>query len=127
MAAQRARAPEPAVISWLWAVPGQIRWMYWLAYRQGFLTCVMIVEADSLFEARLKVDVGLIGGHAGIDAHFLEGHDIAGDPIPAAAVGRLMSAEDAAKLIERIDRIPKKPPAPSVRREAGREARRAAR
>jgi hypothetical protein len=97
--------------------------LWWLTYRQGKVTCVLIVEADSLVEARLKADVGLVGGHAGIDAHFLGGHELASERIPEAAVGRLMTAADAAKLVEALDPIPKKPPAPSIRRKASARTR----
>jgi hypothetical protein len=63
----------------------------------------------------------------GVGAHFVEGHLI--DPelaerIPADAIGRLMTAADARKLIDRVDQIRKKPPAPSVRRSGKRKRQR---
>jgi hypothetical protein len=69
-------------------------------------------------------------GFPGIDRHFIEGHlidpDLA-DRIPDDAIGRLMTAADARKLIDRLDQIPKKPPAPSVRRSRRRKPQRTAR
>ena len=39
------------------------------------------------------------------------------------AIGRMMTAADAVKLTERLDPIPKRPPAPSVRRSGKRPIR----
>jgi hypothetical protein len=43
--------------------------------------------------------------------------------VPANSIGRLLSQDEAAKLIRRIERgIPKRPAAPSVRRQVRRHA-----
>jgi hypothetical protein len=57
----------------------------------------------------------------GIDQHaeFVEGHKLdqgATDLVPATAIGRMLSTEEAAWLIRRIERqIPKRPAVASVR------------
>jgi hypothetical protein len=55
------------------------------------------------------------------DATFCEGHEeldrASAALIPPSAIGRMLDQDEAAKLIRRIERgIPKRPPAPSVRR-----------
>jgi len=88
--------------------------LHWLVYQQGGLRTVLIVEASHLLEARLRADLET----PGLDDHFVEGHELNGKLaplIPEEAIGRMMSAADAGKLIERLDPIPKRPPAPSVR------------
>jgi len=76
-----------------------------------------------LLEARLRADIDM----PGLDDHFVEGHEFdapLAQRIPDEAIGRMMTAADAATLIERLDAIPKRPPAPSVRRKGTRRRQR---
>jgi hypothetical protein len=42
--------------------------------------------------------------------------------VPATAIGRMLGPDEAGKLIRRLERgIPKRPPAPSVKRRAARK------
>ena len=76
--------------------------MYWIAYRQGGLACVMIVEADSLVEARLKADIAV----PGVDERFISAHEFDRSTarfVPAGMTSRLLGAGNARRLLDRID------------------------
>jgi hypothetical protein len=89
----------------------------WLVYEQERLRTVLIVEASFIGEGRLRADVEIIPG---VDVHFIEGHELGPEwdvLVPPDMIGRMLSADQARHLLDRHrQRIPKKPPAPSVRR-----------
>jgi hypothetical protein len=77
--------------------------LFWLTYkRKSRLTGVVIMEASSLISARLKAAVqGIDGG-----AEFVEGHELdraSAKQIPKTSIGRLLSADEAHKLIDRME------------------------
>jgi len=89
--------------------------LHWLVYQQGGLRTVVIVEASHLLEARLRADLET----PGLDVHFVEVHELDGKLaplIPEEAIGRMMIAADAVKLIEalaetgRLDATPRMHP-----------------
>ena len=72
--------------------------MYWLAYRQGAVRCVLIARATSLVTARLMASMGADV----IDSHFVEGHELLPEMagrVPTSSVGRLLSADEALELV----------------------------
>ena len=96
---------------------------FWLTYRDlaGRLTGVVILDSPSLLVAGLQVmSEGLDRGMT-----FREGHELDGDAAPLIApdlMGRMLSREETAQLIRRLEQvIPKKPAAASVRRSIGSE------
>jgi hypothetical protein len=95
--------------------------LFWLAYRQGGLACVLILEASSLISARLKASLQT----PGIDEHFVSGFELEREQdVPPEAIGRLLSQEEAHQVVKRLERaIPKKRAAASVRRTARRRSR----
>jgi hypothetical protein len=88
--------------------------LFWLAYRQGGLACVLILDASSLISARLKASLQT----SGIDEHFVSGFEFEREQnVPAKVVGRLLSQAEALQVMKRLERaIPKKRAAASVRR-----------
>jgi hypothetical protein len=75
--------------------------MYWLAYRAGKDRCVMIVRAKSLVVARLRASMAVDG----VDEHFVEGHELTPFMrrcVPARMVGRLLTAKDAERILDRM-------------------------
>jgi hypothetical protein len=69
--------------------------------------CARALDKPAADQVRLTAAEEIVPG---VDAHFVEGHELEPDlaeRIPAAAIGRLMTAADAVKLIGRLDRIPK--------------------
>jgi len=97
--------------------------LYWLVYEQGDLRTVLIAEASHLLGARLRADIEM----PGLDDNFVVGRELNGslaEGIPEDTIGRMITAAECTKLIERIDPIPKRPPAPSVRRKGTRRPQR---
>jgi hypothetical protein len=101
---------------------------FWLTYRDlaGRLTGVVIFDAPSLLLAGLQV------GADGLDEgmRFSEGHELDGDSsalVPPDMIGRMLSREETASLIRRIEQgMPKKSTAPSVWRQTVSPVRRSA-
>jgi hypothetical protein len=87
----------------------------------GRLLGVVIQDSSCIVQARLRAAV------AGVDqgVEFCEGHELdqaTAAPVPATAIGRMLGPDEAGKLIRRLERgIPKRPPAPSVKRRAARK------
>jgi hypothetical protein len=88
--------------------------LYWLVYLQGDLHSVLIIEASQLLGARLRADVDM----PGLDQYFVDGFELDGAialRVPEDTLGRMMTAADAANLIERLmlgDPTPKLPSSP---------------
>ena len=92
---------------------------FWLTYQKsGRLFGVVILDSSSLIDARRlaasdRIDLG---------EQFANGSELAADLaalMPATAIGRMLTPEETYELIERFDRsIPKRPPAPSIKRRA---------
>jgi hypothetical protein len=93
---------------------------FWLTYcdPSGRLLGVAIMDSASLVHARLRAS--LSGADGGGD--FCEGHQVDAARamlIPDTAIGRMLTPDEAEKVIRRIARgIRKRPPAPSVKRRA---------
>jgi hypothetical protein len=93
---------------------------FWLTYcdRFGRLVGVVIQDSYTLLLARFRASVAEIDQ----GAQFCEGHEL--DPataklVPETAICRMLSPDEAAKLLGKIERgMPKRPPAPSVKRRA---------
>jgi hypothetical protein len=86
---------------------------FWLTYRDGpgRLVGVVITDAPSLIQARIKAAVsGIDGG-----APFAKGHLLGAELValvPPTQIGRMLSGNEAAKLLARFEgrkhRRPKK-------------------
>jgi hypothetical protein len=99
--------------------------LYQLYYRAGdAFAGVIFVEANSLGNAPWRAD--RTGLDPGGECHCIELHSDDADGIPRSFIGRLLDQDEVSEL-ERImvACIPKKAPAPSVRRFAARPRRRA--
>jgi hypothetical protein len=88
---------------------------FWLTYNQnGRLLGVVIVDSRSLTDARIWV-----AGEFDLQAEFAEGHQIdesVAALVPAKAICRMLSPDEADELLDYLERgIPKRPPAPSVK------------
>ena len=90
--------------------------LYWLAYRQDRVSCVLIVEAPEPLTARLRAEAQV----PGINARFSESHELdhrRAALVPPGIVGRLLDADEAERLLTRLKILAvKKPPARSVPR-----------
>jgi hypothetical protein len=93
--------------------------MWWLAYqRDGRPFCVVVVEADSLYDAKIKASFnnlgrgGIFGSGYGLDVQSAA-------LLTEADLNRTLSAAEAERLIARFQRgrtEGKKPAASSIRR-----------
>jgi hypothetical protein len=97
---------------------------FWLTYcdRFGRLLGVVIQDSYTLLLARFRASVAEIDQGAA----FCEGHELdaaTAKLVPERAIGRMLDPVEAGELIRKIERqIPKRPPAPTVkRRVAGRK------
>ena len=76
--------------------------MWWLTYRkEGQLVGVAIIEAPSLYHARMRATVRGIGRAA----EYFEGKEVDAEHaalVPQDCIGRLLSHEEARQLIERM-------------------------
>jgi hypothetical protein len=98
---------------------------FWLTYcdRSGRLLGVVIQDSGSLVHARLRAAIS----EADHGARLCQGHEL--DPataklVPATAIGHMLRLDEAAKPFRKIERqIPKRPPAPSVKRRAAQKKR----
>jgi hypothetical protein len=91
---------------------------FWLTYRNssGHLLGAVVMDSSNLMHARMCSAIEVLDQ----GALFARGHELDRDTaalVPATAIGRLLGREEAARLLRRIEsRIPKRPPAASVRR-----------
>jgi hypothetical protein len=77
--------------------------LFWLCYRESGQLSVVIIEAPSLIHARMRA--ALDGTDAG--ATFAEGHQLDADHaarVPRNRRGTMLSRDEAAALLDRIDR-----------------------
>jgi hypothetical protein len=86
--------------------------LFWRAYRQEGVACVLILQASSLISARLKASLQIDG----IDDHFAKGFELEREhDVPAGMIGRLLTQREAGVLLQKLERqIPKKSAAASV-------------
>jgi hypothetical protein len=81
---------------------------FWLCYRDtGQRFNVIIIEASSLIHARLKV--ALAGRDKGMI--FTEGHELSAELSPLVQSDRILSADEAMKLLNRLERAGGRPAA----------------
>jgi hypothetical protein len=74
---------------------------FWLCYRDnGQRFNVIIIEAASLIRARLKA--ALAGRDKGMI--FTEGHELSAELSPLVQSDRILSADEAMKLLNRLER-----------------------
>jgi hypothetical protein len=93
--------------------------MWWLAFqRDGRPFCVVIVEAESLYDAKIKASFNNLGrGGIFTAGHRLDAHSAA--LLTEADINRTLSAAEAEQLIARFQRgrtEGKKPAVASIRR-----------
>ena len=72
--------------------------MFWLAYRCENDPCVIVINTKSNVFALLAAMVV-----DGIDTHFIEGGELPTDvatSIPTSAVGRLLTAKEAERVLD---------------------------
>jgi hypothetical protein len=81
--------------------------MWWLTYRRsGTAVGVVVVEAPSLIEARLRVALEAVEA----DVDFAEGHELdaaLAALVPAEQLDRMLSIEEANQLLKRVEEKPK--------------------
>jgi hypothetical protein len=109
IALARNRAPGIAIISSMMIPPSSgdrcragSKGMWWLYFRRdGKLVGVAIIEAPTLYHARTRVAVRGIGKAVDYsDGKKLDDEDAA--LVPANCIGRLLLAEEAQQLSDRI-------------------------
>jgi hypothetical protein len=105
-----------------WKCPDQIRGVpiFWLNYRHadGLFAGATVIEASTLISARMAAAVyGLNDGLNFVSGRELD--DASAHQIPENMIGRLLDDRDIRRLQQAL--MPKKPPAPSVRRRAARK------
>jgi hypothetical protein len=83
---------------------------FWLTYRDGVrLIGVVIIEAPSLIQARLKAAAGGVEG----GAPFAKGHLLGAEMVPLVPptqIGRMLSGNEAAKLLARFEGLKNRRP-----------------
>jgi hypothetical protein len=76
--------------------------LYWLAYRrEGKPIGVVVIGASSLADARMRAAIG----EADTGADFSEGYELNRERaslVPTKQVGRMLTMEEAAKLLQRF-------------------------
>ena len=89
------------------AAPAQQMSHFWLTYGDANrLVGVVIMEAPSMLLARMNAAVRDIAA----GAPFAEGYELSARlmaSVPPTQVGRMMSAAEAAELIQRLDALPR--------------------
>jgi hypothetical protein len=82
--------------------------LFWLCYRKSGQVSVAIIEAPSLIHARMRA--ALDGADAA--ATFAEGHEVDADHaarVPRGRIGTMLSRDEAATLLDRIERGERRP------------------
>jgi hypothetical protein len=82
--------------------------LFWLCYRESGQISVAIMEAPSLIHARMRA--ALDGTDTG--ATFSEGHRLDADHAaraPRSRIGTMLSHDEAAALLDRIERGERRP------------------
>jgi hypothetical protein len=85
--------------------------LFWLAYRNGKVPHVIILESTSLTMARLRAE----SDTPGINAHFREGRELddrLASRVPTAAIGLMMDIATAQSLLDEIEAKAEKSPSP---------------
>jgi hypothetical protein len=82
--------------------------LFWLCYRKSGQVSVAIIEARSLIHARMRTALD------GLDAVaiFAEGHQLDADHaarVPRSRIGTMLSRDEAAALLDRIERGERRP------------------
>jgi hypothetical protein len=75
---------------------------FWMTYRDsGRLVGVVIMDAPSLIQAGLKAIRGV-----GAGATFADGHELTADQValvPARKIGRMLSTDEAERLLAKLE------------------------
>jgi hypothetical protein len=82
--------------------------LFWLCYRDSGQVSVAIIEAPLLIHARMRA--ALDGTDAGTT--FAEGHELDADHVarvPRNRLGTVLSRDEAAALLDRIERGERRP------------------
>jgi hypothetical protein len=90
--------------------------MWWLSYqRSGRPYCVVIMDGSSLSAVRMRATLNKLGA----GGTFTTGYPLderCTAMLTPGDVGRMLSPQEAAALLDRFEGVVKKPPAPSTRR-----------
>ena len=82
--------------------------LFWVCYRKSGQVSVAIIDAPSLIHARMRA--ALDGTAAGVT--FAEGHELDADHaarVPRNRIGTMLSRDEAAALLDRIERGKRRP------------------
>jgi len=77
-------------------------WLYWLCYRHGDRTHVVLQWSATLLGARMRAGIAKLD-----DGVFSEGHALASDMaarVPPGIIGRRLSQKEAAALLDGLER-----------------------